>query len=157
MSDSTTLVMLLVCCLSTACCHQGRSESYRVCKYTPCIHQPSHMLHLMLQVLLPVARPLPTLSRSRIAATPCCCMPTLYCSYEQLREITRGRTVVVLPAFETAPQQNMTLAHDLADTAAMMTKEQLGKLVQRRLIYQFALYLFRQVGCARDCWQQRQH
>lgn len=42
----------------------------------------------------------------------------------------------------------MTLAHDLADTAAMMTKEQLGKLVQKRLIYQFALYLFRQVGYA---------
>ena len=60
--------------------------------------------------------------------------------------MTRGKTVVVLPAFETAPQHNMTLAHDLADTAAMMTKEQLGKLVQRRLIYQFALYLFRQVG-----------
>eukprot|EP00878_Enallax_costatus_P001272 GHUV01001416.1.p1 GENE.GHUV01001416.1~~GHUV01001416.1.p1 ORF type:complete len:485 (+),score=84.31 GHUV01001416.1:159-1613(+) len=65
-------------------------------------------------------------------------------NYDQLREMTRGKTVVVLPAFETAPQHNMTLAHDLADTAAMMTKEQLGKLVQRRLIYQFALYLFRQ-------------
>eukprot|EP00882_Tetradesmus_deserticola_P029727 GHRQ01033323.1.p1 GENE.GHRQ01033323.1~~GHRQ01033323.1.p1 ORF type:complete len:242 (+),score=65.44 GHRQ01033323.1:222-947(+) len=58
--------------------------------------------------------------------------------------MTRGKTVVVLPAFETAPQKNMTLAHDLADTAAMMNKEQLGRLVQKRLIYQFALYLFRQ-------------
>jgi hypothetical protein len=67
------------------------------------------------------------------------------CSYDQLREMTRGKTVVVLPAFETAPQKNMTLAHDLADTAAMMNKEQLGRLVQKRLIYQFALYLFRQV------------
>ncbi|WIA29620.1 hypothetical protein OEZ86_012107 [Tetradesmus obliquus] len=65
-------------------------------------------------------------------------------NYDQLREMTRGKTVVVLPAFETAPQKNMTLAHDLADTAAMMNKEQLGRLVQKRLIYQFALYLFRQ-------------
>eukprot|EP00878_Enallax_costatus_P020736 GHUV01021928.1.p1 GENE.GHUV01021928.1~~GHUV01021928.1.p1 ORF type:complete len:120 (+),score=23.35 GHUV01021928.1:355-714(+) len=76
---------------------------------------------------------------------PSALLPILH-SYDQLREMTRGKTVVVLPAFETAPQHNMTLAHDLADTAAMMTKEQLGKLVQRRLIYQFALYLFRQVG-----------
>lgn len=70
-------------------------------------------------------------------------------SYDQLREMTRGKTVVVLPAFETAPQKNMTLAHDLADTAAMMNKEQLGRLVQKRLIYQFALYLFRQVRRSR--------
>lgn len=69
-------------------------------------------------------------------------------SYAQLREMTRERTVVVLPAFETAPQRNMTLAHELADAAAMMTKEQLGRLVQKRLIYQFALYLFRQVCAA---------
>eukprot|EP00879_Flechtneria_rotunda_P010851 GHRR01011340.1.p1 GENE.GHRR01011340.1~~GHRR01011340.1.p1 ORF type:complete len:323 (+),score=75.49 GHRR01011340.1:846-1814(+) len=65
-------------------------------------------------------------------------------NYDQLREMTRGKSVVVLPAFETAPQRNMTLAHELADTAAMMTKQQLAKLVQKRLIYQFALYLFRQ-------------
>eukprot|EP00775_Hariotina_reticulata_P011145 gene11145-11298_t len=65
-------------------------------------------------------------------------------NYEQLREMTKDKTVVVLPAFETAPQKNMTLAHELADTAALMTKDQLGKLVNKRLIYQFALYLFRQ-------------
>jgi hypothetical protein len=65
--------------------------------------------------------------------------------------MTRGKTVVVLPAFETAPQKNMTLAHDLADTAAMMNKEQLGRLVQKRLIYQFALYLFRQVRHSNSC------
>jgi hypothetical protein len=65
--------------------------------------------------------------------------------------MTRGKTVVVLPAFETAPQKNMTLAHDLADTAALMNKEQLGRLVQRRLIYQFALYLFRQVSRSNHC------
>jgi hypothetical protein len=76
-------------------------------------------------------------------------MPVAACSYDQLREMTRGKTVVVLPAFETAPQKNMTLAHDLADTAAMMNKEQLGRLVQKRLIYQFALYLFRQVRRSR--------
>jgi hypothetical protein len=59
--------------------------------------------------------------------------------------MTNSNTVVVLPAFETAPQKNMTLAHQLADTAAMMNKAQLGRLVQKKLIYQFALYLFRQV------------
>jgi hypothetical protein len=59
--------------------------------------------------------------------------------------MTNSNTVVVLPAFETAPQKNMTLAHQLADTAAMMNKGQLGRLVQKKLIYQFALYLFRQV------------
>lgn len=63
--------------------------------------------------------------------------------------MTNSNTVVVLPAFETAPQKNMTLAHQLADTAAMMNKAQLGRLVQKKLIYQFALYLFRQVcGCS---------
>lgn len=60
--------------------------------------------------------------------------------------MTNSNTVVVLPAFETAPQKNMTLAHQLADTAALMNKGQLGRLVQKKLIYQFALYLFRQVG-----------
>lgn len=79
----------------------------------------------------------------------CCavlCCPTR--SYDQLREMTNSNTVVVLPAFETAPQKNMTLAHQLADTAALMNKAQLGRLVQKKLIYQFALYLFRQVrGC----------
>lgn len=63
--------------------------------------------------------------------------------------MTNSNTVVVLPAFETAPQRNMTLAHQLADTAALMNKAQLGRLVQKKLIYQFALYLFRQVG---DHW-----
>lgn len=65
-------------------------------------------------------------------------------NYDQLRKMTDSNTVVVLPAFETAPQKNMTLAHQLADTAAMMNKRQLGRLVQKKLIYQFALYLFRQ-------------
>jgi hypothetical protein len=60
--------------------------------------------------------------------------------------MTNSNTVVVLPAFETAPQKNMTLAHQLADAAAMMTKAQLARLVQRKLVYQFALYLFRQVS-----------
>jgi hypothetical protein len=68
--------------------------------------------------------------------------------------MTDSDTVVVLPAFETAPQRNMSLAHQLADAAAMMNKAQLGRLVQRKLIYQFALYLFRQVRraqCACAC------
>jgi hypothetical protein len=67
--------------------------------------------------------------------------------------MTNSNTVVVLPAFETAPQKNMTLAHQLADTAALMNKKQLGRLVQKKLIYQFALYLFRQVrgGCNMTC------
>lgn len=76
----------------------------------------------------------------------CCVAVASWCSYDQLRQMTNSNTVVVLPAFETAPQKNMTLAHQLADTAAMMNKAQLGRLVQKKLIYQFALYLFRQVG-----------
>jgi hypothetical protein len=78
------------------------------------------------------------------------------CSYEQLRKMTTDKTVVVLPAFETAPQKNMTLAHELADTAALMTKDQLGRLVNKKLIYQFALYLFRQVCSAGQSHQQQQ-
>lgn len=74
--------------------------------------------------------------------------------------MTNSNTVVVLPAFETAPQKNMTLAHQLADTAALMNKAQLGRLVQRKLIYQFALYLFRQVrGAVQGCvwWNTHTH
>jgi hypothetical protein len=63
-----------------------------------------------------------------------------------LKELTTSKTVLVLPAFETAPQKNITLAHELADSAAMMNKSQLHQLVDRKLVYQFALYLFRQVG-----------
>jgi len=70
--------------------------------------------------------------------------------------MTTDKTVVVLPAFETAPQKNMTLAHELADTAALMTKDQLGRLVNKKLIYQFALYLFRQVCSAGQSHQQQQ-
>lgn len=51
----------------------------------------------------------------------------------------------VLPAFETQPNKNMTEAHMLADNAAMMSKEQLKQLVDKNLVYQFALKLFRQV------------
>jgi hypothetical protein len=65
-----------------------------------------------------------------------------------LKQLTSSNTVMVLPAFETAPQRNETLAHELADSAAAMNKTELQRLVDRKLVYQFALYLFRQVSPA---------
>ena len=65
-------------------------------------------------------------------------------NYDAVRAETARRAIFVLPAFETAPQKNMTLAHELADSASTMTKPNLAKLVSKRLIYQFALYIFRQ-------------
>jgi hypothetical protein len=65
-----------------------------------------------------------------------------------LKQLTSSNTVMVLPAFETAPQRNETLAHELADSAAAMNKTELQRLVDRKLVYQFALYLFRQVSLA---------
>jgi glycosyltransferase-like protein LARGE len=63
---------------------------------------------------------------------------------ELLRAGAAARRVFVLPAFETAPQDNATLAHELADGAARMAKPALASLTAARLVYQFALYLFRQ-------------
>jgi len=63
---------------------------------------------------------------------------------ELLRAGAAARRVFVLPAFETAPQDNATLAHELADGAARMAKPALASLTADRLVYQFALYLFRQ-------------
>lgn len=62
-----------------------------------------------------------------------------------LREGTRKKQVFVLPAFETAPQSNETQAHELADAASGMPKEKLAGLVKKRLVYQFAVFLFWQV------------
>jgi hypothetical protein len=61
--------------------------------------------------------------------------------------------VFVLPAFETAPQRNQTKAHHLADAASGMPKAELVGLVQKRLVYQFAVFLFWQVGGVR--WVER--
>jgi hypothetical protein len=66
-------------------------------------------------------------------------------SVDELRQVASKKAVYVIPAFETAPQQNMTRAHELADGASDLGKEQLHELVQKKLVYQFALYLFRQV------------
>lgn len=63
---------------------------------------------------------------------------------ELLRAGAAAKRVFVLPAFETAPQDNATLAHELADGAARMAKPALASLTAARLVYQFALYLFRQ-------------
>jgi glycosyltransferase-like protein LARGE len=63
---------------------------------------------------------------------------------ELLRAGAAAKHVFVLPAFETAPQDNATLAHELADGAARMAKPALASLTAARLVYQFALYLFRQ-------------
>jgi hypothetical protein len=63
-------------------------------------------------------------------------------SIQLLREGTLNKQLFVLPAFETAPQKNETAAHELADAASAMTKARLHGLVQKRLVYQFAQYLF---------------
>lgn len=62
-----------------------------------------------------------------------------------MREGTLNKQAFVLPAFETAHHPNETRAHELADSASGMTKEQLAPLVKKRLVYQFAQYLFWQV------------
>ncbi|KAI8471024.1 MAG: glycosyl-transferase for dystroglycan-domain-containing protein [Monoraphidium minutum] len=59
-----------------------------------------------------------------------------------LRDGTAKKQVYVLPAFETAPHANETEAHALADGASGMSKAKLSELVQKRVVYQFALYLF---------------
>jgi glycosyltransferase-like protein LARGE len=61
-----------------------------------------------------------------------------------LRAAAAAKRVFVLPAFETSPQDDPELAHQLADGAARMSKPALASLTASRLVYQFALYLFRQ-------------
>ena len=68
-----------------------------------------------------------------------------YCSYEKLTELTSKKSVIVLPAFETAPNKDEPLAHALAGAAAGMNKNQLKRLVDRNLVYQFAKYLYQRV------------
>jgi hypothetical protein len=72
-----------------------------------------------------------------------------------MRDGTRKQQVFVLPAFETAHHQNETRAHELADAAAAMKKDELAKLVKKRLVYQFALYLFWQVCGSKRCCEGR--
>jgi hypothetical protein len=70
----------------------------------------------------------------------------LLCSYEKLTQLTSKKAVVVLPAFETAPNKDEALAHALAGAAAGMNKSQLKRLVDRNLVYQFAKYLYDRVS-----------
>ncbi len=112
--------------------HFYHLHAYIICTL-PVLILPSHSISSP-------ARLLPTSSPSSLLC--------LHHSYEELLAGTAKKQVYVLPAFETAPQKNITRAHELADNASMMVKPELAKLVKRRLMYQFALYLFRQVGGA---------
>jgi hypothetical protein len=62
-----------------------------------------------------------------------------------LTQLTINKSVVVLPAFETAPNKDEAMAHALAGAAAGMDKSQLKGLVDRNLVYQFAKYLYQRV------------
>jgi hypothetical protein len=67
------------------------------------------------------------------------------CSKDILTDISKSKTALVIPAFETKPNKNMTLAHALAGAAAAMNKTQLSRLLERDLVYQFAKYLYPKV------------
>jgi len=95
-----------------------------------------HPLSLSFNLLLACMDHLPI--NHRFALPPHC----HHRSYTSLREGTRNKQIYVLPAFETARQANETKAHMLADNASGMEKEELQELVQKRLVYQFAMYLF---------------
>ena len=55
------------------------------------------------------------------------------------------KKVFVLPAFETAPNANMTAAHAIAAQAAGGDKVQLASMERKGLVHQFALYIFKTV------------
>ena len=74
------------------------------------------------------------------------------CSYKKLEDVTSKKAVVVLPAFETAPKSNETLAHQLAGQAAMLSKASLKKLEDKSEVYQFARFLYAKVSSRGPGW-----
>ena len=67
------------------------------------------------------------------------------CSLDHLKQECSQRKVFVLPAFETAPLENIREAHALASSAAAQSKEGLMKMVEKEQLWQFALKIFKQV------------
>jgi superfamily I DNA and RNA helicase len=67
------------------------------------------------------------------------------------KTLTNSKTVMVLPAFETNPRDNLTAAHALADGAAMVNKEELLKLVDKDEVYQFHVRNYRRVRMGPAC------
>eukprot|EP00775_Hariotina_reticulata_P010514 gene10514-10673_t len=68
---------------------------------------------------------------------------TLPCM-DWLKQQCSQKNVFVLPAFETAPQQDRISAHKLAHTAAAHSKQGLQEMVEQGLVWQFALRIFKE-------------
>jgi hypothetical protein len=64
------------------------------------------------------------------------------------KKLTSSKAVMVMPAFETNPKDNLTEAHALADGAAMLNKTELLKLVDKDDVYQFHVRNYRMVRAA---------
>lgn len=62
-----------------------------------------------------------------------------------LKQECSQRKVFVLPAFETAPNANMTAAHAIAREAAALDKQALLSMVEAGKVWQFALKIFKEV------------
>lgn len=81
------------------------------------------------------------------------------CSLQQLEEKCANKTVVVLPAFQTAPQLgNESAGHELAArAAAVSSKANLRQLMEQQLVFQFHMTHYRQVGLVHTVQQRPNH
>lgn len=69
----------------------------------------------------------------------------VFCSVDWLKQECSRKKVFVLPAFETAPNANMTVAHAIASEAAARDKQGLLSMVEAGKVWQFALRIFKEV------------
>jgi hypothetical protein len=72
----------------------------------------------------------------------------LLCSMDWLITRAAQKKLFVLPAFETAHNSNITAAHEVAAQAAAGDKRELASMERQGMVYQFALHVFKTVGCS---------